>query len=289
MDRRGLPQEVDAPGGPLREGPEGRPAPHQARRPLHPGSAAGDDRHRVHGVSLRQQPVERAQPLPHHVPPQPVPGDLPQGGADRPRRRRLRGRMAQKRRLVHGIPLPHVAGGGGGVRGRGGMNPYLEQSRRPALDYLGLEEIETVCTRIRCDRPDLPRVVGAMRPRMDTRGGRPHMHTAGVHQKAMDAIAGRYEAARGTIRAGFKGPVAVSLVSHRRVPKSWPARRRGEQDTMKPDADNVLKLVADALSGVAYADDRQIVAAQAFKAPRAGDFDWLEIEVTYCEATGAKR
>lgn len=163
------------------------------------------------------------------------------------------------------------------------MNPFLRDARAPLLAYLGLDEIETVATRIYCDTPDLPEVIGAMRPRMDTRGGHAHMHTASKHQKAMDEIADKYRAARGTIRAGFAGPVLLAVVSHRHVPKSWPKRRIGEQDTMKPDASNILKLVEDALIGIAYKDDSQIVGEIPLKAPRVGDRDWLEIEVTYCE------
>lgn len=167
------------------------------------------------------------------------------------------------------------------------MNPYLEEARKPILGYLGLEEIETVRTRIKCDCTDLPEIVGAMRPRMDTKHGHPHVHNAPKHQKAMETIADRYKAARGSIRAGFEGPVILSLVSHRKVPKSWPKRRHGEQDTMKPDGSNILKLVEDALNGIAYKDDKQIVASIPLKAPRLGDFDWLEIEVTYCQVPHA--
>lgn len=163
------------------------------------------------------------------------------------------------------------------------MNPFLRDARAPILAYLGLDEIETVTTRIYCDTPDLPEVVGAMRPRMDTRGGHPHMHNAAKHQKAMDEITDKYRAARGTIRAGFDGPVLFAVVSHRKVPKSWPKRRIGEQDTAKPDSSNILKLVEDALNGLAYKDDCQIVGEIPLKAPRFGDRDWLEIEVTYCE------
>ena len=167
------------------------------------------------------------------------------------------------------------------------MNPYLAQARKPILAYLGLEEIETVCTRIKCDCADLPEVVAWMRPRVDTRGGRPRIHNARKHQKAMDCIADRYKAARGLIRSGFDGPVVMTVVSHRHVPVSWPKRRRGEQDTMKPDASNIVKLVEDALNGIAYKDDSQIVTSIPLKAPRVGDFDWLEIEGTYCEVPGA--
>lgn len=167
------------------------------------------------------------------------------------------------------------------------MNPYLEEARKPLLSYLGLAEIETVATRIKCDCEDLPKVMGSMRPRARVMGGHAQVYNDPRHRKAMEIIASRYLAARGTIRANFAGPVLMSLVSHRHVPPSWPRRRRGEQDIAKPDASNILKLVEDALNGIAYRDDSQIVASVPLKAPRLGDFDWLEIEVTYCEVLNA--
>lgn len=167
------------------------------------------------------------------------------------------------------------------------MNRYLAEARRPIMAYLGLREIETVRTKIRCDCEDLPEVLGSMRPRARVLGRRAQVYSDPRHRRAMAVIADRYRAARGTIRAGFAGPVILSVVSHRHAPKSWPRRRVGEQDTVKPDASNILKLVEDALNGIAYKDDSQIVAPIPLKAPRVGDFDWLEIEVTYCEAADA--
>lgn len=164
------------------------------------------------------------------------------------------------------------------------MNEYIRQMREPMLEYLGLVEIETVCTRIPYHTTEMPEIIGAMRPRMDTRGGHPHMHTHPKHQKAMNYIARRYKEYRGTIRSNFNGPVVFCVVAHRHMPKSWPKKRKGEQDTVKPDTSNIVKLVEDALNGIAYRDDSQIVGEIPMKAPRVGTFDWLEIEVTYCEA-----
>jgi Holliday junction resolvase RusA-like endonuclease len=36
--------------------------------------------------------------------------------------------------------------------------------------------------------------------------------------------------------------------------------------TVKPDADNILKLGLDALNGVAYADDKQVISCECIKA-----------------------
>lgn len=56
------------------------------------------------------------------------------------------------------------------------------------------------------------------------------------------------------------------------VPKSWPldARyvltvRMHFADARRRDADNVIKAVSDALNGVCFADDSQVVETHAFK------------------------
>lgn len=163
------------------------------------------------------------------------------------------------------------------------MNTHLEQMRAPMLEHLGLMEIETVRTRIPCNAKDLDRIVGAMRPRADSRGGCVRMYMPDAHTKAQERIHDRYELARGKIRANFNGPVLFALVYHRRATKANQRRHKVEQDTYKPDVDNVAKLVMDALSGVAYRDDKQVVGLISEAAPRFGSLDWYEIEVTYCE------
>lgn len=56
-----------------------------------------------------------------------------------------------------------------------------------------------------------------------------------------------------TVDAYFKQPQAGSRLKHE-------AMNRGEiRPTKKPDADNILKIIADALNGIAYHDDAQIV------------------------------
>lgn len=56
-----------------------------------------------------------------------------------------------------------------------------------------------------------------------------------------------------TVDAYFKQPQSASRLKHE-------AMNRGEiRPTKKPDADNILKIIADALNGIAYHDDAQIV------------------------------
>lgn len=57
----------------------------------------------------------------------------------------------------------------------------------------------------------------------------------------------------------------VKIQAQYPIPQSWSKRKKGEaiagliMPTTKPDGDNILKVVLDALNGLAYDDDRQVV------------------------------
>lgn len=63
----------------------------------------------------------------------------------------------------------------------------------------------------------------------------------------------------------FTGPVVVRIHFRMPIPKSTTKAKRAEmlarkiRPTVKPDIDNLAKSVLDALNGVAYKDDSQIV------------------------------
>lgn len=63
-------------------------------------------------------------------------------------------------------------------------------------------------------------------------------------------------------------PIEILVDSYRMLPKSTPKKVTREHDTKKPDNSNRLKSVEDALNGVAYVDDAQIVHDDAWKFPR---------------------
>ena len=69
----------------------------------------------------------------------------------------------------------------------------------------------------------------------------------------------------------IEGPVAVSVVFMLKMPTNWSkAKKLLAQDqevlpTKKPDVDNLVKTVSDALNGLAYDDDKQIVELSARK------------------------
>ncbi len=69
----------------------------------------------------------------------------------------------------------------------------------------------------------------------------------------------------------FDGAILLSVTFGMRIPKSKPKRTQAAmaegkiRPTTKPDADNLLKAVCDGLNGVAFEDDKQIVALRAEK------------------------
>lgn len=64
------------------------------------------------------------------------------------------------------------------------------------------------------------------------------------------------------------GPVRVTVRVFLPLPKSRPKRMESEPCTVKPDADNIAKAVLDALNGIAYEDDAQVVELHVYKEDR---------------------
>ena len=107
--------------------------------------------------------------------------------------------------------------------------------------------------------------VAKARPRM-TRSG--HVYTPDKTTKAENAIRRAWQEKHGSM---IEGPVAVSVVFMLKMPTNWSkAKKMLAQDqevlpTKKPDVDNLVKTVFDALNGLAYDDDKQIVELSARK------------------------
>ena len=63
----------------------------------------------------------------------------------------------------------------------------------------------------------------------------------------------------------LEGPIEVRLTAYLRIPQSASKKRRAdmlaniERPTKKPDGDNLAKLALDALNGVCWKDDVQVV------------------------------
>lgn len=124
--------------------------------------------------------------------------------------------------------------------------------------------------------------------------GRPRLnkHTGTIHKDSESRayeqkIVAYYRKALGAFRWPDTGFVAVEVTAVYPIPKgSSKAAVAGMQSgkilpSRKPDIDNVLKAVLDALNGVAYKDDSRVVAVCARKI--YGLEPKLVIEMKGCE------
>lgn len=78
-------------------------------------------------------------------------------------------------------------------------------------------------------------------------------------------------------------PVVVAIYAYYGIPKSWSNKKKTGAikglilPTKKPDVDNIAKVVCDALNGVAYKDDSQIV--RLFVHKRYSHVPRVEVEI----------
>ena len=115
--------------------------------------------------------------------------------------------------------------------------------------------------------------VGKGRPRYTKRGNYVHTYTPKKTKDFEDAI--RFEFIASTCDAmpvyDKEKTLKAEILIGTAIPKSLPkykqalARCRMIAPTKKPDIDNILKSIFDALNGYAFADDSQIVKVVAEK------------------------
>lgn len=113
--------------------------------------------------------------------------------------------------------------------------------------------------------------------------GKAQTYTPAKTKEYEGRIAWQYKAQRGQ----FFGEryVRLGILAFYEIPKSYPKykkqqAREGElRPSVKPDADNIVKAVADALNGVAYTDDTQVVEVLCKKYYAADDCPRIEIYI----------
>lgn len=109
------------------------------------------------------------------------------------------------------------------------------------------------------------KVRGQSRPRFTTRGKFTMVYKDKRDVAYEQAIAEAYREAGGTLHTGA---VEVHITAYRALPQSRPLKVTHEPDTFSPDVDNLCKIFLDALNGVAYKDDSQVVYLIAKKQDR---------------------
>lgn len=108
--------------------------------------------------------------------------------------------------------------------------------------------------------------------------GRPKFTTVGGFARAYDPKKSRDYKDYVRIAAAdhaplelLEGPLAVMIIAYRPIPKSFSKKKAAAAEageiypTTKPDADNYLKGVKDALKGIMWVDDSQVVDVYARK------------------------
>lgn len=106
------------------------------------------------------------------------------------------------------------------------------------------------------------RVGGKGRPRMVVINGHARAVTP-TKTRATEAMLREIaeRAMRATGNASLlEGPLSLQVRVELSTPKSWPKKKRASalHVTGKPDCDNQIKLICDAMNGVVYRDDSQI-------------------------------
>lgn len=106
---------------------------------------------------------------------------------------------------------------------------------------------------------------GKARPRFSTRNGYVQTYTASKTKSYENQIA---EAYKGKIYDGY---ISIDIKAYFGIPKSATKKNRLAmlqneiKPSKKPDADNIAKIVLDALNGIAYIDDKQVICLKVEK------------------------
>lgn len=161
-----------------------------------------------------------------------------------------------------GLDLEQAAEGGV-LRGR---STAQGEGSGPAADGRGVGGVGE--TSVRFVVPGQP--VGKGRPRAAKRGNHIQLYTP---EKTVSYEALVATAAHGAMegRVPMEGACRVVMDIRLTVPLSWSAKKRQQAldgqllPTKKPDADNVIKAIFDALNGIVWQDDVQVVQLQASK------------------------
>ena len=88
-------------------------------------------------------------------------------------------------------------------------------------------------------------------------------------------------------------PVSVHITSHCAIPKSWSRKKREAaqqgkiRPTVKPDVDNIGKIICDALNEIAYHDDKQVADISVSKRYAPTGEPYVDVTVTLLDVQAA--
>lgn len=124
---------------------------------------------------------------------------------------------------------------------------------------------------------------GKQRHRLDRRHARMYTPDDTIRNERAIAAAcagAMAEAGIKSLAFGPHEPVILNVDAYRPLPESRPKSVLSEPDTYRPDSDNEGKLVMDALNGLVWADDAQVVDLHVVKHPRVrGQAERMDISI----------
>ena len=112
--------------------------------------------------------------------------------------------------------------------------------------------------------------VGKGRPRAARRGKHIALYTPEKTASYESLVALAAHRAMGG-RKSISGPAKAHVSIAHPIPASWSKKRRdealrgGQMPTGKPDLDNVIKAIFDAINGIVWGDDAQVVYLSAIR------------------------
>lgn len=121
------------------------------------------------------------------------------------------------------------------------------------------------------------------RPRLTTKGGYAHAYDppkSRAYKKQMQAYIKKHY----PDVTPSSSPLVITLRFYRKIPKSFSKTKTQQAEeallvpVTKPDLDNYIKGTLDALNGIAWADDKQIVGIYASKRYSATPRTEIEID-----------
>lgn len=124
-------------------------------------------------------------------------------------------------------------------------------------------------------------IPGKPQPKQRARVTATHTYTPTETVEAEDTI--RWLAKQAGVTMAEKGaPIRLTVRFYFQVANSWSKKlqqsRLGVWHTVKPDTDNLIKLIKDALNGIAYADDAQVCSERIDKYYADESYTVVQIE-----------
>lgn len=125
---------------------------------------------------------------------------------------------------------------------------------------------------------------GKRRHRSSIIGGKIHTYNLEENQLYEEKVRQSFVEKTGQLQSDSKNPLRLYLLIGVEIPKSTSKRKRQKMlsgeifPCVKPDFDNVSKIICDALNKVAFDDDRQIVEAHIYKRYTERPFVRVQLE-----------